>query len=756
MTDFVGGSEILAKLNDEQRVAAADVSASVLVTAGAGSGKTRMLTHRIAHLVVDMGVDPYSILAITFTNKAANEMRERLEAMNLPASKMWISTFHSMCARMLRKYATKIGYKTNFSIYGDDEKKRIITAILKEKKEDCDNEDVIKMVISAISDAKNDGYSPDEYFVKNKERNDIELICDVFSQYQKQLKENNSLDYDDLLNKTFEVLKTDSEAREFYQQRFEYIHIDEFQDTNVIQYKIVKILGEKHQNVFIVGDEDQSIYGWRGASISNMYDFKRDFNAKVYKLERNYRSTKNILNLANKIIKNNSSRIDKRLWTDAENGPNAEMITATGDIPEAEAVVAKIAKLVSSGYKYSDIAILMRLNALTRSFEQRLTYYGVPYKIFGGFKFYDRKEIKDVLAYMRVIANGLDNEALRRIINYPKRGIGDGTVGQLFNYAKVVDKFPIEVVMSIEESDLPSGVIKKVKPFAEIMRELIAFSESASPSAIVYEILNKTNMIGEFLEDNDENLNRKMNIDAFIDEVRHFEESNPKCSLDDYLQNVSLYSDVDDMNDKDNYVSVATVHSAKGLEFRAVFVVGLEEGIFPVSRASNSLEEEEEERRLMYVAITRAKERLFLSRATRRFIYGQTKDSLPSRFLQELGVNTAPVRALANNNQTHKGYDDYYERDEYYNDYPHYSTKISQNQQNQGTMRDINGKNEVKNTLAPSEISVGAKVEHKKFGVGIVRSINNVSKQCYAEIEFEKLGRITLAVAYAPLALISE
>lgn len=734
----------LSGLNDEQRAAAADVEGAVLVTAGAGSGKTRMLTHRIAYLIENKGVSPYHILAITFTNKAAKEMRDRLLTMTQDGDRIWISTFHSMCVRILRKFIDKIGYKSNFSIYGEDEKARCVKKLIKKLRPDCEDADALyKNAVQTISWAKNDGYTPDEYYERNKYNADSEVLRDIYCGYENELKDSNALDYDDLLNKALLLLRSDAEAREFYQEKFQYIHVDEFQDTNKVQYEIVRILADKYRNIFVVGDEDQCIYGWRGANIRNINDYRKDFDCKVYKLERNYRSTKRILSLANMLIQNNTSRIEKNLWTDATEGAPPELITATNEWGEAEAVVAKINQLIrAEGYKYSDFAVLMRLNALSRSFEERMMQYGIPAKVYGGFKFFERKEVKDLLAYLRVLANPLDGDAIRRIINFPKRGIGDGTVAQLFDYADRYNKLPMEVILTLDSHPaIPSAAAKKIKTFAELMFKLGEYYQSCTPAELLINVVEALDLKGLYSEQTEENINRLMHIDELIQSLQQYERANPGCSLEDYLQMITLYSDLDEMDEGNNCVSLATVHSAKGLEFKVVFIVGLEDGIFPGSRAMSSLSEEEEERRLMYVAITRAKERLYMTRALRRFLYGQYKDSMPSRFLKELGVTCEPKpRSVSGTAAQYRTESRSYQSecgtpDEAYRPAPLPTAQRS-------------------DTVQPELLRPGTRVRHKKFGEGVVVSLVNEHSQCYAEIEFQKVGKINLSVAFAPLTII--
>ncbi len=746
----------LSSLNDEQIKPVLDTEGAVLVTAGAGSGKTRLLTHRIAHLIVDKGVPAYNILAITFTNKAAAEMKERLFDMIDGSRGLWVSTFHSMCVSFLRKFVDKIGYTSNFSIYGEQEKERAVKKILKEEEPE---EDIFKSVMSAISRAKNDGFSPEEYYEMNRYEDNAEIIRNVYAKYEEELKKNNALDFDDLLIKAYYLLINDKEAGDYYADRFRYIHVDEFQDTNVIQYKIVRALAKIHKNIFVVGDEDQSIYGWRGASISNIADFRTDFDCKLYKLEQNYRSTKKILALANKLIENNESRIKKVLWTENDSGDDVEVYAAQSEGNEADFVVSKILALVQSGgYSFSDFAVLMRMNALTRSFEERFIQYGIPHKIFGGFKFYERKEIKDILAYLRIISNPLDNDAILRVINFPKRGIGDAAIGQLINYSAVSGKSLFDVIVGIESNeDLPPAIIKKVTPFCLVLKCLLKEKDNLKISALMKYLVRMLNLKELYSQPTDENENRKQNIKELLGSAEQYEKMNPESDLDDYLQSVSLYSDLDEMDVDAGCVNIATVHSAKGLEFNTVFVVGLEDGTFPISRGMESSFEMEEERRLMYVAITRAEKQLYLSYAQTRFMYGERKASLPSRFLSELGFETRAKRESMyseySSSRWYGNYGDgrngeakrYYARGEEFGD-SEKAMKFTRPAPPPAPKRN--------DKVEKSGFVVGAKVRHKKFGEGVISKLTDEGDNSYAEIEFKGVGKLVLSIFYAPLEVI--
>ena len=628
-------NEILSSLNEEQLKPVLETEGAVLVLAGAGSGKTRVLTSRIAYLVEEKGVPAEAILAITFTNKAANEMKERLGKI-IDVSRSWVCTIHSMCVRILRMYAEEAGIGSNFSIYSEVERNNIVKKSFQEC--DFDDEKLLKNIKFHIANAKMLGFDPERYAEEYAGEREIDEITKVYTRYQKHLRENNALDFDDLLNETRLLLKRNADAREYLSGKFRYILVDEFQDTNGVQYEIVKLLASVHGNLFAVGDDDQSIYGWRGAKIENILHFEKDFKgAKVFKLERNYRSTKHILKLANAVIKNNGRRKDKTLWTENPDGDNAKVYEAEEESGEARYIAHTIAGLVGRGYRYSDFAVLMRLNALTRALEQEFTSDMLPYKVFGGFKFFERKEIKDLLAYLRLVNNPFDSEALVRIINFPKRGIGAKTVETLQNYAFENELSVYDALIDLDEMGFTSGTKQKLLDFRNYVKEWIIDSQGMPVNELVKKIVVDTGMREAYADDSDESINKRANIEEFINSVDDYCRLNKDASLTDYLNQVTLSSDTDDMDDG-NYITLATVHSVKGLEFRCVFVCGMEENILPVSRAVGSDEDMEEERRLMYVAITRAKERLYFTRSKSRYLYGKREPSARSRFLKELST----------------------------------------------------------------------------------------------------------------------
>ena len=788
--------KLLTTLNDEQIKPVLETEGAVLVLAGAGSGKTRVLTSRIAYIIEELGVPSSGILAITFTNKAANEMRERLGKI-VDVSRSWVCTIHSMCVRILRMFYKEAGIGENFSIYGETERNNIIKKAFQE----CDFEDekLLKSAKNHIANAKTLGYAPERYLKEYAGEHDIEDVVKIYARYQKHLKENNALDFDDLLNETRNLLQKDKDAREYLGGRFRYILVDEFQDTNAVQYDIIKMLASVHGNLFAVGDDDQSIYGWRGAKIENILHFEKDFKgAKVFKLERNYRSTKNILKLANTVIKNNGMRKDKTLWTANEDGEEAKVHESDDENGEARFIAQTIVGLLRQGYKYSDFAILMRLNALTRSFEQEFAGDGIPYKVFGGFKFYERKEIKDLLAYLRLINNPLDSEAILRIINFPKRGIGVKTVDTLLNYAYENEFSLYDALLDVDDIGFTGATREKLIGFRDLIKKWVIHSQDLAVNELVKSVIADTHMCEAYADDSDESLNKRANIDEFVNSVEEYCKLNPTASLTDYLNQVTLSSDTDEMDDG-NYVTLATVHAVKGLEFGVVFVCGLEENILPVSRASGSEDDMEEERRLMYVAITRAKERLYLTRSKSRYLYGKREPTARSCFLKELSSVVELPKEMRQRTYGYDGYDDpeSYGNGAYgggrygYNDYGRrngYGSAYGQGYGNSGVKRTVwNGNSAQRNTYGgtygartqtepkssgfvfggvgkakPSQtvkkdvsaFAIGKKVAHPKFGVGTIVNVKGADSNMILDVAFEKLGIKQLSASLAPLTVL--
>ena len=757
--------ELLDKLNEEQIKPVKDTEGDVLVLAGAGSGKTRVLTSRIAYILREGLASPRQILAITFTNKAAAEMKERVRLICGDVDDMWICTIHSMCVRILRRYPAEAGIKPDFSIYSETERRNIVKKCLKEL--DYDDEKMLKKARWYIADAKMLGLEPDQYIRKHSRDDRIDDYMRVYERYEEQLKANNSLDFDDLLLYVLRLLRRDGEVREYLSDRFKYILVDEFQDTNSVQYEIIKLLSGVHGNLFCVGDDDQSIYGWRGAEIENILRFDDDFpEAKVYKLERNYRSTNGILQLANAIIKNNAGRRGKTLWTDAADGAKPQYYAARDELSEALFSARTINDLVlTGGYRYSDFAVLMRINALTRSFEQEFTKYNIPYKVFGGLKFFERKEIKDVLAYLRLISNPYDNEALTRIINVPRRGIGGKTVEAMEEYAAKNGLSLYDAVLDCDELPLNSGLKSKLSDFGKTIKGLVISSIESPVNAFVRQVIEETGLRAGLEDEND-----LANVDEFVASVDDFSRLNPNATLSEYLSQVTLYSDTDDM-DESNYVTLATIHSVKGLEFRAVFIVGLEDGIMPSSRAESEGRELEEERRLMYVAITRAEERLWLTRAAERNLYGRRDRTVMSRFLKELsgplGIKDAPV--FGGNRYSGYGYG---AQQRYGGDF--YADREARGQVERGYSRSLYSEADEYSRPAGSasparsfpgfssgkpaqqqpggKYKVGTKVRHAKFGNGTVVAIRNGGS--VINVAFDGQGIKELSASLAPLTII--
>lgn len=632
---------LLAGLNKEQQQAVKTTEGPLLIMAGAGSGKTRVLTHRIAYILLEKGVNPYNILAITFTNKAAREMKERINGiLGGAADEIWISTFHSMCVRILRRDIDRIGINRNFTILDTTDQLSVIKGILKDKNIDSKKFDP-RGILSAISSAKNELIDAKQYgkYTGNYFEN---IVSDVFEQYEKRLLKNHSLDFDDLIMKTIQLFKRVPEVLEYYQRKFQYIHVDEYQDTNKAQYQLVHLLAAKFQNLCVVGDSDQSIYGWRGADIANILSFEKDYpNAKVILLEQNYRSTKNILQVANHVISNNVKRKPKNLWTDNEKGEKIQYYRADTEQGEALFVTGKIKELVETRQrKFSDFAILYRTNAQSRAMEEMLVKANIPYTIVGGTKFYDRKEIKDLLAYLRLVANLDDDISFVRIINVPKRGIGATSLDRIAQYALQNEMSMFRALGEVERIGLPAKAMKACREFYQMLSGLNQMQEYLSVMELTEEIIKRTEY-REMLqaEKTLEAESRLENIDEFLSVTKNFEESSEDQTLIAFLTDLALVADIDQLDKEENVkdaVVLMTLHSAKGLEFPVVFLIGLEEGVFPHSRSLMEENDMEEERRLMYVGITRAEEELYITNAQIRTLYGHTNINPASRFIEEI------------------------------------------------------------------------------------------------------------------------
>lgn len=759
-------SEILNNLNDEQKLPASIIDGPILVTAGAGSGKTRMLTHRIAFMVKENNISPNHIMAITFTNKAANEMKERLEKMIDDIQDMWICTFHAMCSRILRRHADVLGYSKSFSIYGDSEKENVIKKAMKARNIDPEDKNALNARTFGwhISNAKNNLMSPKEYskFISDPKKQ--AMITGIFEDYEEALFKANALDFDDLLVKTYQLLKNNSDILDYYQTRFKYIFVDEFQDTNTAQYELVKLLARKNKNIFAVGDEDQCIYSWRGAQVENVKQFTIDFEGcKVFKLEQNYRSTKKIIELANKIIKNNVHRISKNLWTSNDEGSEIELKQTYNDFEEAEFVAEKIEYLVKNeGFKYSDFSILMRVNSLSRKIEEKLLTYNIPYKVYGGFKFFERKEVKDTASYLYLIANPNDSEAVSRMLAFPKKGIGDVSIAQIIEKSKIYNVSLMEIINNANNYGIGGALANKLASVSELFADLNAQKEVMPLEEFAEYVVKRVGIKEAIGMKTEEDETKCANVDEFIASVKNFAELNEGASIDEFLQSITLMRDIDSLDEEENFVSLMTVHAAKGLEFNNVFIIGLNDGLFPLSRAINSGDpnELEEERRLMYVAITRAKKRLFLSRPKMKlnFESGRTEYAIESRFLVEL---FGDLKKLNQNGQAiHSNI-----YDTGFNSYLNNSAKaesLNQRMSSKVNIVNVAGKTPVTNTSNSPAISAsdynkykkGTRVRHSHFGDGVVTLGVTDFASAFVTIQFEKVGNKTLSLKYAKLEII--
>ena len=737
----------LQNLNKQQLDAVKAPLGPTLVLAGAGSGKTRVLTNRIMYLVKECGVSPSNVLAITFTNKAANEMKSRLMEFDCNAQFMHISTIHSFCASVLRREAQELDRNSNFSIYTEDEKHSMLKKIVKQALDDGD----AKMADSfgeCISNIKNNApdlvesdllvqSETDEYLIavledlqKATQAEDTETLVNVIQEYNRRMAENNALDFDDLLYYVHKIFSTNPQILQKYRERYQFVLIDEFQDVNKVQYQIFKMLASEHGNIFVVGDDDQSIYSWRGADPEIFQKLEADFpGCKFYKLEQNYRSTKSILFLANNTIHNKvPPYYNKVLFTDNVQGVKPQLYSASDERVEANYVCEQIRNLRYLGnYRFKDFAILVRINALSRPFEQELIRCHIPYRMFGGFKFFERKEIKDILAYLRLINNPADSEAFFRAINVPvKRGIGDTTLSKLAGLSADYGMSIIDVISDERNLEIFNKTIRaKLLDFYKLIDEMMQLAKSTTVAKFVHVLLDVLEVRKVYSSMDEED--RALNIDQFEQSVIDFQNSDPGATLSDFLQTVSLAADIDEANDGD-YVTIATIHAAKGLEYKTVFVVGLDDGIFPLQRSSYSRRDIAEEDRIMYVAVTRARERLYLTRASSRFIYGQRKMTLPGRFYTRARELLAPAPKPSTERQL---------ADDSYLD------KLNL----QPTQKPVNTG---KTTSQIKQFKVGQMVEHATFGKGmILRMAGDI-----ADVIFESVGKKSLNIRFAPLKII--
>ena len=712
---------LLEKLNDKQREAASQIDGSILILAGAGSGKTRTITYRIAHMIENVGISPYSILAVTFTNKAAKEMRERVEELVGDIAKACtISTFHSFGMRLLRMYAKEVEYNSNFTIYDTDDQKRIVKAILKGQNISLNGVKLTERdIVSMISKIKEEIKTLDEYSIMNKQ------IVEVYDKYNRVLLESNAMDFSDILLNTYKLLQK-PEILEKVQNKYKYIMIDEYQDTNNLQYKIIDLIARKSSNLCVVGDENQSIYGFRGANILNILNFETNYNnAKIIKLEENYRSTTTILDAANELIKNNKSSKDKKLWTQNGKGDLIKVLACDNARDEVSRIIEIIKENHQNGIAYRDMTILYRTNAQSRVFEEGLLRYSIPHKVFGGISFYSRAEIKDIIAYLSIIVNPQDELNLQRIINVPKRKVGEKGVEKIIAYARENNLNLLEALSHIKEiSGLTAVGKEKLLEMYDIIKELKDLSYTETASYIVQTLIDKIKYIDYIKENYDDAEARIENIDEFKNSILELENVVGELRLNEYLENVSLISATDDLEEKSDYVKLMTIHNSKGLEFPIVFLVGFENEIFPGSRAMFDEKEMEEERRLCYVALTRAEKKLYLSHATIRFVYGQDRLSTPSVFLKEI-----PEKLLDIDVKKER----LYFADDYSNEIKTYdkSRKFEKKKTEINTKNTIKISDSTKEVLDTLGFKVGDRVKHKKFGLGVIKSID--TKKIYVQ-----------------------
>lgn len=760
---------VLDTLNKEQAEAVVSTEGPLLILAGAGSGKTRVLTYRTAYLIEECGVNPYNIMAITFTNKAAGEMRERIDDMvGYGSESIWVSTFHSTCVRILRRFIDRLGYGTNFTIYDADDQKTLIKDIC--KKLDIDTKiHKEKTFLNVISSAKDEMIDPIEFenrfsgdFVKRKQ-------AQVYREYQNALKQNNALDFDDLLVKTVELFKLDKQVLEHYQDRFRYIMVDEYQDTNTVQFELIRLLAMKYKNLCVVGDDDQSIYKFRGANIYNILNFEKHFeDAKVIKLEQNYRSTQNILDAANSVISNNVGRKDKKLWTDNGAGERIVFEQLDSAYEEADYVARDIASKVRKGTAlYKDCAVLYRTNAQSRMFEEKFISSNIPYKIVGGVNFYARKEIKDILAYLKTIDNGHDDLAVRRIINVPKRGIGATTINRVVSYA---DEKEIDFYTALRYAAEIPGVGRaesKIAPFVMFIQSLKARAKMDSVAQLIQAILDETGYLDDLkAEGTDESQQRIENIDEFISKAVDYEIGAENPTLSGFLEEVALVADIDSFDENSDYVVLMTLHSAKGLEFPNVYLAGMEDGLFPSYMSITSEDaasEIEEERRLAYVGITRAKQQLVITSAKMRMVRGETQFNKVSRFVKEIpkellkgeiyepGRRNDDLDSPSTASTFRKAKETFKKTPTYGTEY---TTSFNSSRQRIPTYTPVtNQKSFASRNTASSTLSykVGDRVSHVKFGAGKVTSIVEGGRDYEVTVDFDKCGTKKMFASFAKL-----
>ncbi len=772
---------IYETLNDMQQMAVFHTEGPLLILAGAGSGKTRVLTHRIAYLMEEKHVSPYNIMAITFTNKAAAEMRNRVnKIVGFGAEQVWVSTFHSACVRILRRYIDRIGYSTDFTIYDTDDQKRLMKNVIKDLNLDSK---IYKEngMLNKISDFKNKLMTTGD--VASMARTDFKMlnVSKIYDNYQEALKKNNALDFDDLIMKTVQLFTKCPEVLESYQDRLQYIMVDEYQDTNAAQFAFVKLLAKKHQNLCVVGDDDQSIYKFRGADITNILQFEKYFpNARVIKLEQNYRSTKNILEAANAVIHNNEGRKDKTLWSDNEKGDKIDLYQAEDGYSEAEMVASTIKENVDNGRSdYSDYAILYRTNNQSRVLEEKLMMKNIPYKIIGGQNFYQRKEIKDIIAYLRVISNPTDDIAVERIVNVPKRGIGATTVDKVKDYARAYGMDLYEALMDVENIPGLSRAAGKIKKFTDLIEGYKKDEYYGEIEKLTKDILDDTGYVSELAAENTDEANGRIeNIDELVSKIVEYQENAEDPVLSEFLEEVALVSEIDNLSEDSSYVVLMTVHSAKGLEFPYVFLCGMEDGLFPgyMSIMSGDNEELEEERRLCYVAITRAMKKLTISYAKKRMVRGEMQYNIVSRFVKEVPpmiVNskniTDRVAAGYEKKPSFSGFGGYegsmnmggsgYMGSDNYGGARSYAASQRKNAYKAMAAKPAYGNPSSKPgfgkefvvTKADIDYTVGDRVKHMKFGEGTVLGIEDGPRDYQVTVNFDTAGQKVMMASFAKL-----
>ena len=780
---------LLEGLNDKQYEAVVNTEGPCLIIAGAGSGKTKVLTHKIAYLISEKNVKPWDILAFTFTNKAANEMKTRVEGLiGDMASDMWMGTFHSICVRILRKQIDRIGFDTSFVIFDTSDQKTLIKQIIKNQNLD-DKLFSDRSVLSEISNAKNDMLEPEAYTMKVRGDYRREKIAEIYEIYQRKLKENNAIDFDDIINFTIKILLENPDLLEYYSSKFKYVLVDEYQDTNKSQFTLVTLLASKYGNITVVGDNDQSIYSFRGADITNILNFEKDFpGTRIIKLEQNYRCTQSILNAANEVIKNNEAKYEKKLWTENERGALPKVYRGENEYDEANYVVRQINSLkIEEYYKNSDFTILYRMNSQSRALEDILRRENIPYKIVGGLKFYERKEIKDIIAYLRLIQNTNDNLSLTRIINEPKRGVGKTSLDNIDALSANAGVSMYDIIKNADNYGL-NRVHGNTREFINTIEDLRARKDSMKISELIKATLTQSGYTKALeLENTIEAETRLENLDEFLTVAIEFEEESADNSLSEFLEGITLSSDLDGMEETEDSVTLMTLHSAKGLEFPVVFLVGMEEGIFPGYKSIGEPQELEEERRICYVGITRAKQVLYLTCAKQRTIFGSTSCNAVSRFVKEI---PASMLEGADELEDRNMYDNLMVAEDEEDDWGYGSRRSSSSRnsygsygyssgfgENYSTYKDIaasasrggsgttyqfrsadsflNSLNAKKNdSLDLSAYKAGARVFHKKFGEGTINSVETEGEDLKVDISFDKVGHKRLMAKFAGLEII--